>query len=223
MGPEQVARLFQRFSQADSSTTRRFGGSGLGLVICKHLVELMGGSIHADSTPGHGSHFWFELPLLAALGPAPQATAAGAAPGPARPRPAHVLVAEDNPVNCLVVQAMLEQLGMTVTLANDGMQAVAAVQAQPVDLVLMDCQMPLMDGYEATRRIRASAHARAGLPIVALTAHALAEDRQRCEAAGMDDYLAKPVTGEALARVLQRHLGSVAPGHGAGTAGSVSA
>jgi signal transduction histidine kinase/CheY-like chemotaxis protein len=215
---EQMAQLFQRFSQADSSTTRKFGGSGLGLAICKHLVELMGGRIQADSTPGQGSRFWFEVPLEAALAsaPSPAAPAVVAAPQvdeapPARPRPAHVLVAEDNAVNCLVVQAMLEQLDMTVTLAHDGAQAVAAAQAQPVDIVLMDCQMPVMDGYEATRRIRASGAPGAQVPIIALTAHALAEDRQRCDAAGMNDYLPKPVTGDALARVLQRHLGPREP------------
>ena len=211
MTPEQMAQLFQRFSQADSSTTRRFGGSGLGLVICKHLVELMGGSIQAHSAPGRGSTFWFEVPLEAALEPQPTVVSTSA-PAPAEtlpvaPRPAHVLVVEDNAVNCLVVQAMLERLGMTVTLAHDGAQAVEAVQAQPVELVLMDCQMPVMDGYEATRRIRSSNHANAQLPIVALTANALAEDRQRCDAAGMNDYLPKPVTGEALAAVLLRHLG----------------
>ncbi|MGD9831566.1 MAG: ATP-binding protein [Piscinibacter sp.] len=204
MTPDQMGQLFQRFSQADSSTTRRFGGSGLGLVICKNLVELMGGSIHADSAPGRGSTFWFEVPLEAALDAAPVAAEAT----PAALHPARVLVVEDNSVNCLVVQAMLEMLGMTVALAHDGAQAVAAVQAHDFDLVLMDCQMPVMDGYEATRRIRSSGHPRAQVPIIALTAHALAEDRQRCEAAGMNDYLAKPVTSEALASVLQRHLGS---------------
>jgi CheY-like chemotaxis protein len=122
-----------------------------------------------------------------------------------------VLVVEDNPVNCMVVQAMLEQLGMAVLLANDGGQAVELLRDQPIDLVLMDCQMPVMDGYEATRRIRGSGHARARVPIVALTAHALADDRQRCEAAGMDDYLPKPVTSDALAQALLRHLGPALP------------
>ena len=207
MAPEQVDRLFRRFSQADSSTTRRFGGSGLGLVICKHLVALMGGAIHAQSAPGQGSRFWFELPLEAALDTAP----AGAEGADAAPRPARVLVVEDNPVNRLVVQAMLDQLGMTVVLANDGAEALAAFEQHAVDLVLMDCQMPVMDGYEATRRIRASGHRRAQVPVIALTAHAFAEDRQRCEAAGMNDYLPKPVTSEALARVLRRHLGPASP------------
>jgi CheY-like chemotaxis protein len=211
MASEQMAQLFQRFSQADSSTTRRFGGSGLGLVICKHLVELMGGSIHADSAPGRGSTFWFEVPLEAALDPVPPAVEAnpllGAEASAVGPRPARVLVVEDNAVNCLVVQAMLERLGMTVTLANDGAQAVATIETNDFDVVLMDCQMPVMDGYEATRRIRASGHPRAQVPIIALTAHALAEDQQRCEAAGMNDYLPKPVTGDALSGVLRRHLG----------------
>jgi CheY-like chemotaxis protein len=116
-------------------------------------------------------------------------------------------VVEDNAVNCLVVQAMLERLGMVVTLVNDGAQAVAAVEAHDVEVVLMDCQMPVMDGYEATRLIRSSGHRRAQVPIIALTAHAFAEDRQRCDAAGMNDYLPKPVTGHALASVLKRHLG----------------
>jgi signal transduction histidine kinase len=212
MSAEQMSRLFQRFTQADSSTTRRFGGSGLGLVICRHLVELMGGRIQAASVPGQGSTFWFEVPLEPALGAAaaPATVRDMPVPGPAppRPRPARVLVVEDNTVNRLVVQAMLERLGMSVTLAHDGLQAVATVEVHEVDLVLMDCQMPVMDGYEATRRIRASGHPRARVPIVALTANALAEDRRRCFAAGMNDYLPKPVTGNALAEVLRRHLGS---------------
>jgi CheY-like chemotaxis protein len=204
--PAEKAQLFQRFSQADSSTTRKYGGSGLGLVISKHLVELMGGSIHVDSTPGRGSTFWFQLPLQAAMGPAP--AAAGVAAAVPKPRPARVLVAEDNTVNQLVVGAMLERLGMTVVVVHDGGEAVAALETDAFDLVLMDCQMPAMDGYEATRRIRSAGHARAQVPIVALTAHALAEDRQRCDEAGMNGYLSKPVTLHALADVLRRHLGN---------------
>ncbi|MCU0616046.1 MAG: ATP-binding protein [Gemmatimonadaceae bacterium] len=210
LSPEQIAQLFQRFGQADSSTTRRFGGSGLGLVICKHLVELMGGTIHVTSTLGAGSTFWFDVPLLPAFAAHTARTSERvASPVEASPRTlasARILVAEDNAMNQLVVRAMLERLGMRVTLVEDGAQAVAAHQAESFDLVLMDCQMPVMDGYEAARRIRTSDGRGAEIPIVALTANALAEDRQRCVDAGMSDYLAKPVTGQALADVLARHL-----------------
>lgn len=215
MTPDQVARLFQRFSQADSSTTRRFGGSGLGLVISRHLIELMGGAIHVDSSPGHGSTFSFRVPLQASVGPAPAPTptASVAASEPIADasvslRPARVLVVEDNAVNQMVVEALLQRLGMAVRVVNDGAEAVAAVEAEHFDVVLMDCQMPVMDGYEATRRIRSAAHPLARVPIIALTANALTEDRQRCGEAGMDDYLAKPVKGDALAETLQRHLGA---------------
>ncbi len=211
MSPEQLAQLFQRFSQADASTTRKFGGSGLGLVICKHLVELMGGSIEVRSEAGMGSTFSFDIPLFEALAPAPRDRETPAVPMAAgsrrSPRKARILVAEDNAVNQLVIRAMLERLGMTVCLVEDGAQAVSALESEPWDLVLMDCQMPVMDGYQAALTIRASHSDVARVPIIALTANALFEDRQRCADAGMNDYLAKPVTRAALADMLARHLG----------------
>jgi CheY-like chemotaxis protein len=185
IAPAQLAQLFQRFSQADASTTRRFGGSGLGLVICRHLIELMGGSVHVESEPGKGSTFWFDLPLWPPIAPAcGRARPADAVPAGVAPRKARILVAEDNLVNQQVVRAMLERIGMTVSIVGDGSQALAAVRSQHFDLVLMDCQMPVMDGYEASFADSRIASDRARIPIVALTANAPSEDRQRCIDAG---------------------------------------
>ena len=196
--PAVQARLFHPFTQADESTTRRFGGSGLGLSICRELATLMEGSVGLTSTPGVGSCFWVELLLPAA--PAqigrPEATAS------ARLRGMRVLVAEDNPVNTLIAVAMLEQWGVRVTEAADGAQALAAVaRAQragtPFDAVLMDVQMPVMSGYEATRRLREQYDAEA-LPIIALTAAALTSERDRALAVGMSAFLTKPIDVQRL-------------------------
>jgi signal transduction histidine kinase/CheY-like chemotaxis protein len=202
---EQLSKLFERFTQADSSTTRRYGGTGLGLAISKRLVEIMGGDIEVTSSPGNGSTFAIELPLLAAL---PQALPAithvpdrrSHIPG------RRVLVVEDNQINQRVAQHMLVKLGHSVELALNGRQALERLAASHYDLVLMDCQMPEMDGLEATAHIRnpASAVLDHAIPIVAMTANAFAEDRQRCLAVGMNDFLAKPVNRTVLAEMIEK-------------------
>jgi signal transduction histidine kinase/ActR/RegA family two-component response regulator len=206
-------RIFEQFSQADGSTTREYGGTGLGLAICARLVGLMRGSIHVESALGRGSKFLVDLRLAkaptawATTGPdgRQQGTAVSATSGH------QVLLVEDNRINQLVAQAMLENLGLPVVVASGGAEAVRLVQEQPFSLVLMDCQMPGMDGYEATRRIREWERSTSAppLPIVAVTANAMPGDRETCLAAGMTDYLAKPLTVAALVKLVTRYLGAV--------------
>jgi PAS domain S-box-containing protein len=203
--PEQIARLFQPFAQADASTTRKYGGTGLGLAISKQLVEMMGGSIGVQSIEGLGSTFWFTA-VLALAEPEPPSPE-GRKDAGGRPHSAgegRILVAEDNRVNREVILAQLSVLGYQGVAVENGAAAVEAVAAGGYDLVLMDCQMPVMDGFEATLHIR-EVH-RSDIPIVAVTADAMPADRDRCLLAGMNDYLAKPVTLRQLANTVSRWL-----------------
>jgi signal transduction histidine kinase/ActR/RegA family two-component response regulator len=196
--------LFDRFTQADSTTMRRYGGSGLGLAITREIVHMMGGRIATTSTPGVGSRFVASIPSRFA--DRSELAPASAEPGEATPaRPAlRILVAEDNDVNQILINAVLARMGHRVHLVANGALAVEAVRRGDYDLVLMDLQMPGMDGMEATQAIRALGDARAGVPIIAMTANAFVEDRQACLAAGMDDYVAKPIDVEQLAQAIAR-------------------
>ena len=201
MSEEQVASVFEAFSQADSSISRRFGGTGLGLTISARLVELMGGRLQVRSQLGKGSTFWFELPLP--VGQAPEVDTREQAA--ALPKGLQVLVAEDHPVNQVVARKVLEFLGQHVTLVANGVQAVDAVAANRFDLVFMDIQMPEMDGFEATRRIRLlEMGTGVRVPIIAMTAHAMEGYRERCVAGGMDGYVTKPVDRKQLVQEMQR-------------------
>jgi two-component system sensor histidine kinase/response regulator len=231
---EQLDRLFRRFTQADSSTTRRYGGTGLGLAISKTLVELMGGTIGAQSHPGTGSTFWVTLPAPASVKsqtaaaapaagsmPATEATAvpllvdavaepaaAPAAPFKAAGRRGRMLLVEDNFVNQRVAVYMLTKLGHQVDVAMHGREAVDILSTTRYDIVLMDCQMPEMDGFEATRTIRdrTSTVLDHEVPIIAMTANAFPEDRARALGCGMNDFLAKPVDRPVLASMLEKWL-----------------
>ncbi|GFE59811.1 ATP-binding protein [Geobacter sp. AOG2] len=215
---DRLDGIFSSFVQVDGSTTRKYGGTGLGLSISRQLAELMGGAIGVESEEGEGSTFWFTVRL--ALQPtlaATQPVDGGNAPAtPASPVPVStvqrgcILVAEDNPTNQAVAVAILKKLGYRADAVADGREAVRALQTTPYDLVLMDCQMPEMDGYEATAMIRSpdSAVLNHGVPIIAVTAHVLREEQERCRAAGMDDYLAKPIQPELVAAMVKKWLSS---------------
>jgi CheY-like chemotaxis protein len=222
--PEQQSRLFESFTQGDGSSTRKYGGTGLGLSISKQLVELMDGQLGVESKPGQGSRFWFtanfsRAPLTAAA-PTPPAppkrpvpTPAAPAPPPAPkipipsvpgPRKLRVLLAEDNEINQRIALRLLEKLGVGADAVDNGRAAVEALSQRSYDLVLMDCQMPDMDGFEATAVIRNRERGKSHTPICALTANAMEGDHEKCLAAGMDDYISKPVGLEKLREAVER-------------------
>ncbi|GIF22169.1 PAS domain S-box-containing protein [Actinoplanes tereljensis] len=202
---DQQAGLFEPFIQADASTTRRFGGTGLGLAISRELVGVLGGEIGLTSEAGKGSTFWFTVPLWPAVNPA------GRPPHPVEDTvvelPAgggHVLLVEDNDINQTVALGMLANLGWTADVAGDGREAVRMAASRDYQAILMDCLMPEMDGYEATAAIRRAEGADRHVPIIAMTAGALPEDRERCLTAGMDDHIAKPLMPAGMAKALGR-------------------
>ena len=234
IAPEAREEVFRAFGQADSSIARRFGGTGLGLTISRRLVELMGGKLDFESAPGRGSTFWFDLELPrsheaparpplrepdfearymgagvardtpAAVRDGPSAERAPAPTGGTEPL--RVLVVEDNPVNRLVVEAQLETLGCRTDIAEDGEEGLLKLKAERYDLVLMDCMLPRLSGYEATEawRTHEREHRLGRLPVVALTANALESNLERCRASGMDDYLTKPCSVERLQAAIER-------------------
>jgi PAS domain S-box-containing protein len=204
--PEQLGRLFRPFSQGDASIARRYGGTGLGLAITARLAELMGGEVGVRTEPGAGSAFHFGVPLAENKGEEPAGLREPEAAESAAKRPLRILVAEDSPVNQTVVLGMLARLGYTADVASDGVAAVAAVEQRPYDVVLMDVEMPGMDGLTAAAHIRERLPEELRPRIVAVTAHALLGDRERFLAQGMDDYLSKPIRLQRLAEVFERCL-----------------
>jgi len=208
--PASLPRMFEPFTQADVSTTRKYGGTGLGLAIARELVELMGGTIGAISEPGHGSTFWFEVELAAAVAaeetqPSPATTTnlAGESPWSSPPL---VLIAEDSQINQIVAARAVERCGCRTHVVNDGQEALQALAAQHYDAVLIDCQMPNVDGYQATAELRRREGDTRHTPVIAMTAHAMDGDRERCLDAGMDDYITKPMRHADVAGILRRWI-----------------
>ncbi len=209
ISPEARAGLFTPFTQGDTASTRRYEGTGLGLATVRRLVQLMQGSVGVESQPGRGSVFWFLLPLETADIGAP----AGPTVAPDKPHHGRILIVDDNPVNRQIAQRALERLGYSTAVASSGQQALAILQraAPPeasFDAVLLDCQMPEMDGYQTAAAIRRYENGRGRIPIIAFTAHSSAEDREKCLAHGMDEYLGKPLVLTTLENTLERCMAS---------------
>jgi CheY-like chemotaxis protein len=202
---DKQAVVFEKYRQADSSTTRRYGGTGLGLAICRQLATLMDGDIGLESTEGVGSTFWFAIPLAAAPVVAPKPAAEPASDEREQPeRQPVALLVEDNATNQFVARRFIEKAGCVVDVAANGAEALECIAARDYDIVFMDCQMPIMDGYEATKRIRQGRLA--SVPIIAMTAHAMKGDRERCIAVGMNDYLSKPLKPATVVEMIERVL-----------------
>ena len=202
---EKIEKLFTSFTQADESTTRRFGGTGLGLVICKSIIEKMNGSIHVESQVGHGTEFYFLLPIIACQAPVQEITKKS------KEKPSYgkssVLVVEDTPVNQDILISLLKKRKINTRLANDGLEAIEECKSSQFNLILMDCHMPRMDGFEATKAIIDLLGDQCP-PIVAVTASATQEDRERCLATGMSDFITKPIRMKQLDKVLAEYLES---------------
>lgn len=214
INPEYQKKLFQPFTQGDGSTTRQYGGTGLGLTICRRIVQLMGGDIGVESRWGEGSTFWFRIPLelsdsdLSQKSPVPQPTGSTPTLSQDTGIALNLLIVEDNPDNRDLLLFMLEDLGHRVNCVNDGQQALNELAKQDYDVVLMDCQMPVIDGYEATNKLREREGNQRHTIVIGLTANAMQGDRDQCLAAGMDDYISKPVFSDDLAKLLAKWCNS---------------
>jgi len=203
---DKKAMLFEKFAQADTSSTREYGGTGLGLSVCKELVEVLGGEINIISSPGQGATFFFSITMPVVDAPV-KSLSTTLSSSKIRPD-AKILLVEDNPVNQKVCEALLDKAGVTIDVAENGKVALLMIRRNPdYDVILMDCQMPIMDGFETTAQLRAMRGEVSKTPIIALTAHALADDKQKCIDAGMDDYLTKPVNRKNLVSLVNKYVG----------------